>query len=286
MRYGIGLPNGSVCGDPRTLADFAALAEEAGWDGIFLEDYIVWQGHQDVPTYDPWISLAAMAMRTTRIRLGTSITPLPRRRPWKVASEAIAIDHLSNGRLILGVGIGDTSVDVSFTHFGEVIDARQRGRMLDEALRVLTGLWSGEPFQFDGEFYHIKEVTLLPKPVQQPRIPIWIGGGYPLTGPTQRALRFDGSCMYKHTYGGLWEDWTPADVRALKAMVEHERGPHASFDIVLGGRHRSEDWDTERALIKSLAEAGATWWVEYLPPMIGGRDEFRAAVQRGPLRID
>jgi alkanesulfonate monooxygenase SsuD/methylene tetrahydromethanopterin reductase-like flavin-dependent oxidoreductase (luciferase family) len=161
MRYGICLPNGGVCGDPRTLADLAALAEEAGWDGIFLEDYIVWQGHQDVPTYDPWISLAAMAMRTARIRLGTSITPLPRRRPWKVASEAVAIDHLSNGRLILGVGIGDTSLDVSFTHFGEITDAKQRGKMLDEALTVLTGLWRGKPFQFDGEFFHLTEVTLL-----------------------------------------------------------------------------------------------------------------------------
>ena len=116
MRYGICLPNGGACGDPGTLADFAALAEAAGWDGIFLEDYIVWQGHQEVPTYDPWISLAAMALRTTRLRLGTSITPLPRRRPWKVASEAVVIDHLSHGRMILGVGIGDTSIDVSFSH--------------------------------------------------------------------------------------------------------------------------------------------------------------------------
>ena len=286
MRNGLCLPNGGECGDPRTLADFAALAEEAGWDGIFLEDYIIWQGHQDVPTYDPWISLAAMAMRTTRIWLGTSITPLPRRRPWKVASEAVAIDQLSNGRMILGVGIGDSTNEVSFSHFSEAADARRRGRMLEEALTVLTGLWSGKPFQFDGEFFHIKEVTLLPGPVQQPRIPIWVGGGYPLKGPTQRALRFDGSCMYKHTYGKPWEDWTPADVRALRAMVDRERGTGASFDIVLGGRHRYEDWDAERALIKSLAAAGATWWVEYLPPEIGGRDEFWAAVQRGPLKID
>ena len=189
MRYGICLPNGGVCGDPQTLADLAACAEEAGWDGIFLEDYIVWQGHQDVPTYDPWIALAAMAVRTTHIRLGTSITPLPRRRPWRVASEATTLDHLSNGRLILGVGSGDTTIDISFTHFGEVTEAKQRG-------------------------------------------------------------------------------------------------PAASYDIVLGGRHRAEDWEAERTLITSLAEAGMTWWVEYAPPVIGGLDEFRAVVQRGPLRID
>jgi alkanesulfonate monooxygenase SsuD/methylene tetrahydromethanopterin reductase-like flavin-dependent oxidoreductase (luciferase family) len=286
MHYGIGLANGGACGDPRSLADFAALAEESGWDGVFLEDYIIWQGHQDVPTFDPWISLAAMAVHTTRIKLGTSITPLPRRRPWKVASEAVAIDHLSNGRLILGVGIGDTSLDLSFTHFGEVVDAKQRGKMLDEALIVLTGLWSAKPFQFEGEFFHIAEVTLLPGPVQQPRIPIWIGGGYPLKGPTQRALRFDGGCLYKHAYGGQWEDWTPDDVRAFRAMADHERGTRAPFDIALGGRHRSEDWAAERTLIKALAEAGATWWIEYVPPEIGGPAEFRKALQRGPLRID
>src|SRR5512136_156256 len=162
MRYGICLPNGGVCGDPQTLADLAARAEEAGWDGIFLEDYIVWQGHQDVPTYEPWIALAAMAMRTTHIRLGTSITPLPRRRPWRVASEATTLDHLSNGRLILGVGIGDTTIDISFTHFGEVTGAKQRGKMLDEALDVIIGLWSGKPFQYEGVYYHVKEVTVLP----------------------------------------------------------------------------------------------------------------------------
>src|SRR5512140_1197824 len=193
MKYGLCLPNGGVCGNARILAEFAALAEKSGWDGVFLEDYIVWQGHQDVPTCDPWIALAAMAMTTQHIRLGIQVVPLPRRRPWRVASEAVAIDHLSHGRLILGVGIGDTSIDISFTHFGEVTDAKQRGKMLDEALDVIVGLWTGKPFQYDGEYYHLKEVIVLPPPLQQPRIPIWVGGGYPLRGPLRRALRFDGS---------------------------------------------------------------------------------------------
>jgi alkanesulfonate monooxygenase SsuD/methylene tetrahydromethanopterin reductase-like flavin-dependent oxidoreductase (luciferase family) len=114
MRYGLCLPNGGACADARTLAELAHLAEEAGWDGVFLEDYIVWQGHQDAPTYDPWVALAAMALRTEKIRLGTQVTPLSRRRPWKVARETVTLDHLSNGRLILGVGLGDTLIDVSF----------------------------------------------------------------------------------------------------------------------------------------------------------------------------
>ena len=290
MHYGLNLPNGGACGDARTLAELAQLAEHSGWDGVFLEDYIVWQGEQGMPTYDPWIALAAMAMRTERIRLGTTITPLSRRRPWKLACETVTLDHLSNGRVILGVGLGDVGdnvgTDVSFTHFGEVTDARQRGRMLDEALEVLVGLWSGEPFSYDGEFYRVKEVTVLPRPVQTPRMPIWVGGGWPLKKPTQRALRWDGSCMYKHTFGGPWQDWTPEDVRSLKSLANERRGSARPFDIVLGGRMRDDDWEKDRALIRSLAEAGATWWLEYLPPEVGGLSEFRARVERGPLRVE
>jgi alkanesulfonate monooxygenase SsuD/methylene tetrahydromethanopterin reductase-like flavin-dependent oxidoreductase (luciferase family) len=164
MRYGLALPNGGVGGDPRTLAELAELAEAAGWDGIFLEDYIVWQGHQDVPTYDPWVALAAVALRTRRVRLGTSVTPLPRRRPWKLARETVTLDHLSEGRLILGIGLGDLH-DPGFGAMGEAQDTHQRAQMLDEALDVLVGLWSGHPFSFQGQFYHVHEVTFLPTPV-------------------------------------------------------------------------------------------------------------------------
>ena len=146
MQYALNLPNGGNWSDPRTLAELAQLAEESGWDGVFLEDYIVWQSQQNVPTYDPWIALAAMAMQTKRVRLGTNVTPLARRRPWKVAREAVTLDHLSNGRFILGVGLGDTGEsvgsDISFTNFREVTDAKQRAQMLDEALDVIVGLWS------------------------------------------------------------------------------------------------------------------------------------------------
>jgi alkanesulfonate monooxygenase SsuD/methylene tetrahydromethanopterin reductase-like flavin-dependent oxidoreductase (luciferase family) len=286
MYYGLNFPNGGLTGDPHTAAELAALAEASGWDGVFLEDYIVWQGHQEVPTYDPWILLAAMALHTTHVRLGITVTPLSRRRPWKVARESVTLDHLSNGRMILGAGLGDTSLDISLTHFGEVIDMKQRSEMLDEALDLIAKAWSGQPFSYSGKHYQLKEVTLLPKPVQAPRIPIWIGGGFPLKGPTQRALRWDGSCMYIDTHGGPWRDWGPEDVRTLRMMVERWRGKDMPFDIVLGGRHRSDDWDQERALIKSLAESGATWWIEYLPPQLGGLEHIRQAIARGPLRID
>jgi probable F420-dependent oxidoreductase len=282
MRYGLCLPNGGACADARTLAELAHLAEEAGWDGVFLEDYIVWQGHQDAPTYDPWVALAAMALHTERIRLGTQVTPLSRRRPWKVARETVTLDHLSNGRLILGVGLGDTSIDVSFTHFAEVTDARQRSKMLDEALDVLVGLWSGQPFSYQGEHYQVSDITLLPRPVQTPRIPIWVGGAYPHKGALRRAARWDGACLYKITNA----DMTPDDVRAMKAFIQDHRDSSAPFDISVGGRQRGQDWEQERALIRSLAEAGVTWWIEYIPPETGGLDVVRACIKRGPLRID
>jgi alkanesulfonate monooxygenase SsuD/methylene tetrahydromethanopterin reductase-like flavin-dependent oxidoreductase (luciferase family) len=279
MYYGLNLPNGGT--DPRTLGEFASLAEKAGWDGIFLEDYIVWQGHQDIPTYDPWVMLAAMALRTEHVRLGTMITPLARRRPWKVARETVTLDQLSNGRLILGIGLGDNiSDDVSFTHFGETTDPRRRAKMLDEALDVLVGLWSGEPFSYQGEYYHVDEVTLLPRPVQLPRIPIWVGGAYPLKGPMQRATRWDGACMYKNVVHYM----QPDDVRALKTFMEGHRLTSEPFDIVVGGSPRRDDWEEERAYIRSLAEAGMTWWVEYVPP--DDREVMRTCIKRGPLRVD
>lgn len=286
MHYALSLPNGGPWSDARTLAELAQLAEESGWDGVFLEDYIVWQSDQDVPTHDPWIALVAMALRTNHIRLGTLVTPLARRRPWKVAREAATLDHLSDGRMVLGVGLGDTGEsvgsDVSFTHFGEVVDARQRGQMLDEALDVIVGLWSGEPFSYDGQYYQVKEVVFRPRPVQAPRIPIWVGGGWPLEGPSRRAARWDGSCLYKHRDHYMTAD----DIRDLKAFIQQRRGSIDGYDIVVGGTPRRPDPEAEQAYIRSLAEAGATWWTEYIPPSAGGLESVRESIARGPLRID
>ena len=283
MRYGLNLPAAGPAGDPKTLGEFARAAEEAGWDGVFLEDYIVYQGQHGTPTYDPWIALAAMALRTERILLGTLVTPLSRRRPWKVARETVSIDHLSGGRLVLGVGLGDTN-DAAFTHFGETSDVRTRGRMLDEALDVLVGLWSGRPFSFEGEFYRVKELTLLPPPVQRPRPPIWVGGIWPRKGAVQRAARWDGACFYKLPGETPSDDMTADDVRALKASIQALRKSDAPFDIVVGGGARRADWEAERQHIRSVAEAGATWWVEWVPP--GDRDTMLRCITRGPLRID
>lgn len=279
MKYGLDLPTGGECGDPHFVVELATLAEEMGWDGVFLEDYIVFQGDSSAPTCDPWIALAAIAGRTERLVLGTKVTPLARRRPWKVAREAATIDQLSGGRMVLGIGLGDTGEhvvrDASFSSFGEELDTHRRARMLDEALEIVAGLWSGEPFTFRGEHFAVNEVTFLPVPVQRPRIPIWVGGGFPNPGPTRRAARWDGSCLYRVKT----HDMQPDDVRALRKAAGDR-----PYDVSVGGRARIEDQEADRNYVRSLAEAGATWWSEYVPAAT--RERMRAAVKRGPFRIE
>jgi alkanesulfonate monooxygenase SsuD/methylene tetrahydromethanopterin reductase-like flavin-dependent oxidoreductase (luciferase family) len=275
--YGLALPTGGECGDPRFVVELAGRAEHAGWDGVFLEDYMLFQGDRRAPTCDSFAALAAIAVRTERVVLGTQVTPLSRRRPWVVARQAAAVDQLSGGRMVLGIGVGDTGEhvveDASFTAFGEETSPRVRARMLDEALEIVTGLWSGEPYSFRGDHYTVDDVTFAPVPVQRPRIPIWVGGGFPLPGPTRRAARWDGACLYRERTHHM----QPADVRALL-----EAAGERPFDVCVGGSARGDDWDAERARIRELEHAGCTWWSEYVPA--AEPDAMRAAVDRGPLR--
>lgn len=260
MHYMITLGAAGADRDPPTMAELVTLAEASGWDAILLEDYIVYPGAQVPPTFDPWIVLAAMAVTTTRIRLGTMVTPLTRRRPWKLASEAVSLDHLSGGRVILGVGAGD-SREPNFMAAGEPTERQVLAERLDEGLRLsLT-------------------------PLQKPRIPIWIGGDGQVSGVRRRLVRWDGWCVYKGTPGtDAYCPMTPDDVCYLVATVVRERGTSEGFKVCVGGRERGPDWDKEREYIRSLAAAGATWWQEWVP--LADRDVTQVAVSRGPLRID
>src|SRR5437868_6696888 len=162
--------------DIRTIGEMTREAEEAGWDGVFIADAVAVATKEfpDIPFFDPWVMLAVMAMSTERIRIGTMITPVSRRRPWKLARETVSLDHLSNGRLILGVGLGAANDDGGFCKVGEAMDLKVRAQRLDEGLQVMSGLWSGQPFSFSGEHYQVQQMTMLPPPVQAPRIPVWV----------------------------------------------------------------------------------------------------------------
>lgn len=277
MKYGLVLPLSGIEGDLERLVEYAHIAEEEGWDGVFLEDYIIYWGAQGV-TYDPWLTLAAIALRTQRIKLGLTVTPLPSRLPWKLAREAITLDHLSRGRLILGFGLGDAQ-DL---HFGEQADLKKRARMLDEGLDVLAGLMSEQPFSYQGEHYRMNEVTFRPGPVQQPRIPIWLGGFWPHKAPALRAARWDGFCPAKvpdETGDGYIK---PDDIRAIRAFIGEHRSSSTPFDLAAGGNALSSDPGKARAHVEPYIEAGTTWWIEFVLPEFGEAEQALARIKQGP----
>jgi len=192
MKYAISVPPFGELADPSFLVEAAVAAEEQGLDGLFLWDHVLRPDTDPAEILDPWVVLGAQALATERIRLGPMVTPLTRRRPIKLAREAITVDHLSNGRLTLGLGLGvDSGGELS--RFGEVAEAKARGDRLDEGVALLTAMWSGEPVQHQGPAFQADGVTVLPRPVQLPRIPLWFAarGGSGMR-PVRRAAKYDG----------------------------------------------------------------------------------------------
>ena len=285
MHFGLAPSGMGMLGDARTLAEIAREAEEFGWDGFFLEDYVLHQTPLEGVIYDPWITLTAIAMRAERIRFGAMVTPLSRRRPWKVAREAVTLDHLSGGRLILGVGLGDENAS-DFADVGEVTDAKERARMLDEGIEILIGLWSGKPFSFNGEYYHIDNVTMIPPPLQTPRIPIWVGGFWPSKGPMRRAARLDGICAGKRNEDGSLDNLTVEEVRTVKKYIDERRTSTAPFDIVQGGTTPGDNPEAARNQLAPFVEAGVSWWVEFIGPENGTLDALRTRIRQGPPRLE
>jgi len=271
LKYGVTLPNFGPYFDARRLAALAREAEEAGWDGFFLWDHVFFALF---PHVDPWVALAAIAMSTERVRIGTMVTPLPRRRPLKLARETVSIDHLSNGRLTLGVGIGAFAWE--WEHLGEVADMKTRGAMLDEGLELLTRIWSGEPVAHEGEHYtvHVRDLPgyeepahFEPSPLQSPRIPIWVGGVWPNKKPFRRAARWDGVTPIKQGEGSdLVGPLRPSDLREIVAYVERYRTDNGPFDVVIAGHTEGRDRSRDAEIVASYGEAGATWWLESISP--------------------
>jgi hypothetical protein len=228
--------------------------------------------------------LAAIAAQTRRIRIGAMLTPIPRRRPWKLARETMTVDQLSGGRLILPVGLGALD-DGGFGKVGEPTDRKTRAELLDEGLDILTGLWSGKPFSYSGKHYSLDEMTFLPPPVQQPRIPIWVTGMWPREKSMSRVLRYDGLLPDKMGTSGAREDVTPDDLRAMKTYVEERRTATTPFDIIYEGRTPGDNQAKATEIVRPYAEAGATWWIEAMWTAPNAPTDVRKRIQQGPPRI-
>jgi alkanesulfonate monooxygenase SsuD/methylene tetrahydromethanopterin reductase-like flavin-dependent oxidoreductase (luciferase family) len=253
VRYSINIPNFGDFADARAVASVAVAAEQAGWDALFIWDHLTHDRRRS-PFGDPWMLLTAAALSTTRIKLGTLVTPVARRRPQQLARQVATLDNLSGGRVIFGAGLGDMG---DFTGFGEPTDKRVLAERLDEGLELMERYWTGEPVTHEGRHYQAEDVTLLPTPVQRPRPPIWIAGFWPRKRPFQRAARFDGAVplFTSATHGHV----PPVDqVADLTAFIRQERENQA-FEIVVGGITTP---DSAPDLLGPLVEAGATWWDE------------------------
>ena len=285
MRFAVDIPNFGEYFHPRTMAEIGKEAEDAGWDGLFIWDHL-WLGETD-PFVDPWVALTAIALNTERIRLGTMVTPLARRSAWKLARETVSVDQVSDGRLILGVGLG-APPDLEFASFGMETDNITRARMLDEGLDVLTSLWSGDPTSYRGHHYQIDNVTFQPPTLQQPRIPIWVAGVWPRKPPFRRAARWDGMFPIKND-GTEPTDMTsempvlmPQDIEDAVIFTKSYRVSEGPFDVVTGIQDSMMSRSELGRIAAEYEDAGLTWQTHSFGPWNGTIEECRARIRQGP----
>jgi alkanesulfonate monooxygenase SsuD/methylene tetrahydromethanopterin reductase-like flavin-dependent oxidoreductase (luciferase family) len=276
MRTGVVLP----FLDAAEVADAAVLAEQHGWDAIFLAEAI-WG-------VDAWIALTAAAMRTSRIRLGTMLTPLARFKPWDVASKVGTLDRLSGGRVQLTVGLG--AVHPGWTAFEPDTGRAERALLLDEGLAVYDGLMRGQPFAFSGKRYTVEPTDFFPPPpsVQQPRVPVWVVGAHPSPRSLGRAARWDGLVPNVIGPGGARGPESPAELAEIVAAARQARAdaglPWDGYDVVAEGITPADDPEAAAVTVRGWAEAGATWWIESDWSATGGSDALLRRISAGPPR--
>jgi alkanesulfonate monooxygenase SsuD/methylene tetrahydromethanopterin reductase-like flavin-dependent oxidoreductase (luciferase family) len=273
MRYGLSIPNFA---EPDRLLDIARATEMSGWDGWFLWDHILVDRERPVPVSEPWTVLAAAAMATSHIRLGTMVTPLARRRPWVLARQVTTVDHLSGGRAVLGVGLG-VPPEVEYSPFGESADQKHHAALVDEGLTVIDALWRGERVTHRGSAFELDAVQFAPRPLQRPRVPIWSACSLPARAGVRRAARWDGIVPIYATETEF-RPARPDEVAAAVAEIASARGMLDGFDVAVwtvadDGQTRA---DYERA--------GATWIIEGPAPGDEWLDDAAGMAAAGPPR--
>jgi alkanesulfonate monooxygenase SsuD/methylene tetrahydromethanopterin reductase-like flavin-dependent oxidoreductase (luciferase family) len=268
LRSGLWLPAFDDLADPAAVAELAAEAEQAGWHGFFLWDNVNW--HPPVrQVADPWITLAAIAGATEGLRLGPMVTPLARRRPANVARQTASLDVLCGGRLTLGVGLGSDRFGAEFSAFGEQVDDRLRGQMLDQALEILIAAWSGEPVHHRSEHYTVDGIRFLPRPVQRPGVPVWVAGLPGSTRPLRRAARYDGFFPVNLEHPDQLAEMT-ATIAGLRPDAT------APYDIAVALPPGTDP--------APYARAGATWWLTEFEPGAASLDHVHGVIRDGPAK--
>ncbi len=287
MFHAANLPIIGEFADSTLLAELAAEAEHAGWDGVFVWDTLLFNVEAMPPVLDPWAMLAVIATSTTHVKIGPMIAQLARRRPWEVARQVVTLDHLSHGRFILGAGLGYAG-EADFGNFGLPSDARVRADLLDESLDVIAGLCSGELFAYRGRHYTIKETVFRPSPVQS-HIPVWIGGYWPNKRPMRRAARWHGAFPAPQVVptadGFAAMPFPPEEVSRVRSYVEQHRSSETPFDLVISHALPLDDPAAAADEVQRYGQAGVTWIVRDWLPWESGPDEVRAQLRRGPLGV-
>jgi alkanesulfonate monooxygenase SsuD/methylene tetrahydromethanopterin reductase-like flavin-dependent oxidoreductase (luciferase family) len=270
LRSALWLPIFDDLADPAAVARLAAEAEEAGWHGVFVWDHVRWRAPvQQVA--DPWITLAAIATATERLRFGPMVTPLARRRPTKVARETATLDRLSGGRLTLGVGLGSDRFADELSATGEEVDDRRRGQMLDESLEILAAAWSGRPVHHHSPHYTVDGISFLPTPVQRPGVPVWAAGRPGTVKPLRRAARHDGFVPVNLEHPDQLADM----VATITGLRQQQTTP---YDIAVPLPPSADP--------TPYAKAGATWWLAEFEPETVSLDQVRGVLRDGPVEID
>lgn len=275
VKRGIFLPPFAELADPRRVADLAAAAEQAGWDGFYIWDHMLAEPGMGVA--EAWTTLAAIATATSTIRLGAMVTPLTRRRPWVLARQIATLDQLSGGRLDAGIGLGDDGWR-EFSAFGEETSRSSRGELLDESLELLKRFLSGNEVSFRGAQFVVDSGPILPRPVQDP-LPIWAAVRWPNRRPLIRAARLQG-CFPIFAGGGGPGPVPVAELTELRAELTSLGAPRFHDLTIVYSLRRLEPAARADA-IQALGGAGVTWLLEGFAPGRAAAD-IEAVVRAGP----